>query len=74
MATQSEEILQQEVTQLEQYVRGVQLAAGVQKVTLPGDPERAVLATRTAQGIPLDDGNWQALVTLAEGLKVPLPA
>jgi LDH2 family malate/lactate/ureidoglycolate dehydrogenase len=33
-----------------------------------------MLAARSAQGIPLDDGNWNELVKLAERLEVALPA
>jgi len=63
-----------EVSRLEEYVRGVPRIDGVSKITLPGDPERAVMAQRAESGIPLDEGNWQALVTLAERLGVELPA
>jgi uncharacterized oxidoreductase len=62
-----------EVKQLEAYVRGVPLIDGVKEIFLPGDPERKTLATRQAQGIPLDDGNWKALVDLAQQLNVALP-
>jgi uncharacterized oxidoreductase len=63
-----------EAAQLEAYVRGVPLIDGVQKVYLPGDPERAALESRESKGIPLDDGNWKALVDLATQLNVPVPA
>lgn len=53
------EHLFQQVTGLEEFVRSVPLIDGVKEVTLPGDPERRVLNDRTANGIPLDDGNWQ---------------
>jgi uncharacterized oxidoreductase len=62
-----------EVGKLENYVRDVPLIDAVKEITLPGDPERRTLAERTANGIPIDDGNWTALVKLAEELKVPLP-
>ncbi len=63
-----------EVGQLETYVRDVPRIDGVNEVTLPGDPERRTLASRSATGIPLDDGNWKALVDLAVQLNVPVPA
>lgn len=66
--------LQQEVSALEQYVREVPRIDGVDSVTLPGDPERAVLSVRLEDGIPLDDGNWAALTDLAEQLNVAAPA
>lgn len=64
----------QQVTGLEDFVRSVPLIDGVKEVTLPGDPERRVLADRTAKGIPLDDGNWQALLKLAGELNVAVPS
>ena len=63
--------LSQEVAALEEYVRGVPRIDGVDRITLPGDPERNVLAQRTATGIPLDEGNWQALSDLAAELGQP---
>lgn len=67
------EHLLKEVAGLEEYVRSVPLIDGVKEVTLPGDPERRVLAERSVRGIPLDDGNWQALVKLAGELQVSVP-
>ena len=55
-------------------MRDVPRIDGVNDVTLPGDPERRTLASRSAAGIPLDDGNWKALVDLAAQLKVAVPA
>jgi uncharacterized oxidoreductase len=66
--------LQQEVGQLEGYVRTVPRIDGVDEIILPGDPERRTLADREANGIPLDAGNWTALTELAEKLSVTLPA
>lgn len=66
--------LKQEVVQLEAYVRGVPLIDGVKEVYLPGDPERRTKAQRLKDGIPLDEGNWKALVDLAVQLGIPVPA
>lgn len=65
--------LRQEVAQLEEYVRGVPLIDGVSRVYLPGDPERETLTKRSQAGITLDDGNWNALVKLANDLNVTPP-
>jgi uncharacterized oxidoreductase len=65
--------LQQEVSQLETYVREVPRVDGVNNITLPGDPERMVLAERREKGIPLDAGNWKALLDLAGQLNVTPP-
>lgn len=68
------EHLRQEIATLEAFVRETPRRAGCDRITLPGDPERNILAQREAEGIPLDEGNWQALVKLAESRGVPLPA
>jgi uncharacterized oxidoreductase len=67
------EHLLKEAAQLEAHVRGVPLIDGVERVYLPGDPERSTLSTRQASGIPLDAGNWNALLKLAAELKVAAP-
>ncbi|QDU79443.1 putative oxidoreductase YbiC [Polystyrenella longa] len=64
--------LVQEVRQLEEYVRSVPKIDGVDKITLPGDPERRIHAERKANGIPIDDGNWKAMLDLAEKLNVKI--
>ncbi len=69
-----EEHLAREVSQLETYVRGVPLKAGVDGIMLPGDPERRAMQQRLAEGIPLDAGNWSALSDLANSLNVAIPA
>jgi len=63
-----------EVRQLAQFVRDCPRAEGVDEILLPGDPERRIRARRSAQGIPLDEGNWQKLVELADKLGVKAPA
>ena len=68
------EHLKTEVENLEEYVRTVPRIDGVDEVLLPGDPERRVMATRQESGIPLDDGNWNALLSLASELGVTPPA
>lgn len=59
---------------LEPFVRETPRRADVDKIVLPGDPERDLLARRRAAGIPLDDGNWSELAKLAASLGVPAPA
>lgn len=65
--------LKTEVSNLEKYVREVPRIDGVKEVTLPGDPERRTMNDRSANGIPLDDGNWKALTDLAAKLSVAVP-
>ena len=62
-----------EVAGLVGFVRGCPRIDGVDEILLPGDPERRALAARTRDGIPLDDGNWRALLDLAERLGVTAP-
>ncbi len=63
----------EEVRNLAAFVRGCPRIDGVDEILLPGDPERRTLAQRSAQGVPLDEGNWRALVDLAETLSVSPP-
>jgi hydroxycarboxylate dehydrogenase B len=40
------------------YILSTAPAEGVDRVRLPGDPERESVAKRTAEGIPIDDNTW----------------
>jgi uncharacterized oxidoreductase len=62
-----------EVSSLLDFIRGCPRVEGVDEITLPGDPERRVLACRQADGITIDNGNWAQLVQLAEKLGVERP-
>jgi len=62
-----------EVTGVAAHVRGCPTAEGVREILLPGDPERMTLAERSANGIPIDDGNWKQLLDLAAKLNVVVP-
>jgi uncharacterized oxidoreductase len=59
-----------EVAQLVEYIKSCPRLDSCEEILLPGDPERQLLAKRTAQGICLDDENWNALVKLGEKLGV----
>jgi hydroxycarboxylate dehydrogenase B len=65
--------LAKEVSQLERFVRSSPPIDPSKPITLPGDPEQRMLKQRKSEGIPLDPGNWQALVDLAGELGVPVP-
>jgi uncharacterized oxidoreductase len=43
------------------YIRSTAPAEGVDQVLLPGDPERASMARRLAEGIPLDANSWRQI-------------
>jgi uncharacterized oxidoreductase len=66
--------LREQIGILEPFVRNTPRKAGVDRVILPGDPERELLARREREGVPLDEGNWQELVKLAGQLQVAVPA
>lgn len=66
--------LRAQIAVLEPYVRETPRKAGVDRITLPGDPERALVAERLACGLSLDEGNWAELVKLAGTLSVAVPA
>jgi uncharacterized oxidoreductase len=63
----------EEVSSLLGFVRGCPRAEGVDEIVLPGDPERRTLKEKLAQGIRIDEGNWEQLVKLAGkwGVEVP---
>lgn len=42
--------------------------AGVERVLLPGEPERLTRSTREREGIPLPEATWDSLVELADEL------
>lgn len=62
-----------EVADLAKFVKECPRAEGAGEILLPGDPERKMVERRRREGISLDDGNWRALVNLAETLGVPAP-
>ena len=61
------------VTEVASWVRSCPTVDPQGEILLPGDPERRTLSQRTSAGIPIDDGNWRALVQLAERLGVTVP-
>jgi uncharacterized oxidoreductase len=62
-----------EVTDLSEAVRSCPRAAGVERILVPGDPERLTAEQRRAAGVTLDDGTWGQLVQLAQRLGVAVP-
>jgi len=63
-----------EVANLAEFIVGCPRIEGIKEILLPGDPERRVFAQRMATGVPLDDGNWNELLKLADKLQVKAPA
>jgi uncharacterized oxidoreductase len=63
-----------EVKQLAEYIRSCPTLPGVERITLPGDPERRLYTQAVNTGIKLDHENFQALVKLAAKLNVSAPS
>jgi len=63
----------QSVGGLADYVRDTPRAVGVDDIVLPGDPERHTRGARQKDGIPISDGTWSLLKSLAAELGVEVP-
>ncbi len=62
-----------EVSCLLEFVRQCPRVENCDEILLPGDPERRMLAKRSGEGIPFDEGNWDQLLRLAERYAVRAP-
>lgn len=62
-----------EVNQLVDFIRDCPTVDGVERILLPGDPERITLARSQENGLTFDDENWQQLADLADQLGVQVP-
>ena len=54
-----------EVTAMIDYIYASKAAEGVEKVLIPGDPERQSLAARSTNGIDIDDNSWHDITNAA---------
>src|SRR3954464_1894533 len=59
-----------EITRYTDFIRATQPVSGVDQVLVPGDPERKMRAERTANGVPLPDDTWAAIVKTAREVGV----
>lgn len=57
-----------EVTAMIDYIYASKPAEGVEKVLIPGDPERQSLAARSTNGIDIDDNSWQDITNAANAV------
>ena len=55
---------------LASYVRSCPTVAGIQAITLPGDPERVTRTRRQAEGISIPEGTWELISAAARELAV----
>lgn len=65
--------LVREASQVAAFVRETPRAEGIERILLPGDPERLTLERRSAAGITLEDAHWSKLAEVAARYDVPLP-
>lgn len=63
-----------EADRLVEFVRETPRKAGVDAIRLPGDRSKAMQIENEANGLRIDPGTWNALITLAERINVGLPA
>ena len=59
------ESFQREVLAMVDYVKGAAPRNGFDRVRIPGEPEKEAMAKRSANGIPIDDNTWQAVLDAA---------
>jgi uncharacterized oxidoreductase len=59
-----------EISRYADFIRATKPMAGVDAVLIPGDPERKMRAERTANGVPLPDDTWAAIVACAREVGV----
>ena len=59
-----------EITRYTDFIRATKPVAGVERVLIPGDPERKTRAERTKNGIPLPDDTWATIVNTAREVGV----
>src|SRR4030088_1463100 len=59
-----------EISRYADFIRATKPMAGVDAVLIPGDPERKMRTERTANGVPLPDDTWAAIVATAREVGV----
>ena len=62
-----------ELSGITEYVKSARPAQGVEKVLVPGDPERQSMVKRGAKGIPIDEQTWQEIITSAGSVGILEP-
>jgi uncharacterized oxidoreductase len=66
----TDKVFDGEITRYADFIRATKPVAGVDTVLIPGDPERKTRAERTANGVPLPDDTWAAIVNTAREVGV----
>ena len=59
-----------DMTRYIDYFKNTKPMQGVEQVLIPGEPEAKLRAERTANGVPLPDETWAAIVATARDVGV----
>jgi hydroxycarboxylate dehydrogenase B len=59
-----------EIARYVKYFKETKPATGIDQVLIPGEPEAAMRAERTSNGVPLPDDTWAAIVNTAREVGV----
>jgi uncharacterized oxidoreductase len=68
------EAFEAEAEEMLAYIRSTEPAEGVDRVRLPGDPERESFERRSAEGLPIDDNTWAQIREAALSVGMPQEA
>lgn len=64
-----------DIARIKKAVKSQPCAAGFEEILVPGEPEYKSEADRRKNGIPIDEGTWMKICTIAEnyGIEIPEP-
>jgi uncharacterized oxidoreductase len=62
------EAFEAEAAAMVDYIRQTAPSLGIDRVRVPGDPERETQARRLAEGVPIDDGTWRDILRAADSV------
>ena len=68
-----EDFLSGEVTRYLAFVKDTRVSEPGAEVLFPGEPERRMRASRLAEGVPLSDDTWTAIVATARAVGIDPP-
>ena len=68
-----EHVFDADVARYIAYFKSAKPAQGVREVLVPGEPERAMRAERTANGVPLSNETWEAIKGAARSVGADVP-
>ena len=59
-----------EIVRFRDWVKSSRLMPGVETILMPGEPEARSEATRSREGIPIDDDTWSKIEAIARRCRV----